>query len=125
MAGHRASRNAEDIKREIMSIIREMKDPRIRDGFLSVVRVEVSNDLSNCKVYISAMEGYDKAKAAVKILTSSSGYIRSELGARLSLRHVPSLMFKATDSIEYSANISRILNGLDIKDDSNNNDDSE
>ena len=43
--------------------------------------------------------------------------IRRELGHRLKLRHVPELIFEATDSIEYSANISRILNSLDIRDD--------
>ncbi len=42
------------------------------------------------------------------------GFIRRELGHRLRLRHVPELIFNATDSIEYSANISRILSSLDI-----------
>jgi ribosome-binding factor A len=60
------------------------------------------------------MEGLDRAKEAVKGLKSASGYIRRELGHRLKLRHVPELIFEATDSIEYSANISRILNSLDI-----------
>ncbi|MBQ1382174.1 MAG: 30S ribosome-binding factor RbfA, partial [Ruminococcus sp.] len=84
-------------------------------AFLSIVRVEVTNDLSYCTVHVSAIEGLDKAKEAVKGLRSASGYIRRELGHRLRLRHVPELIFNATDSIEYSANISRILSGLDIK----------
>ena len=82
---------------------------------MSIVRVEVTNDLSYCTVHVSAIEGLDKAKEAVKGLRSASGYIRRELGHRLRLRHVPELIFNATDSIEYSANISRILSGLDIK----------
>ena len=43
------------------------------------------------------------------------GYIRHELGRMLSLRHVPELIFKATDSIEYGANISRMLQDLEKK----------
>lgn len=122
MAGYRNSRNAEDIKREIAAILREMKDPRISDGLISVVRVEVSNDNSFCKVYISAMNGIDTAKTAVKALKSASGYVRRELGSRLTLRHVPALQFAATDSIEYSARISGILGNLDIKDDGDSDD---
>lgn len=114
MASHKIERATEDIRRELTAIFRELKDPRVNQAFLSIVRVEVTNDLSYCTVYVSAIEGLDRAKEAVKGLKSASGYIRRELGHRLKLRHVPELIFNATDSIEYSANISRILNSLDI-----------
>lgn len=117
MAGHRIERITEDIKRELTAIFRELKDPRVAEAFVSIIRVEVTNDLSYCTVYISAIEGMDRAKEAVKGLKSASGFIRRELGARLKIRHTPELIFNATDSIEYSANISKILNDLDIKDD--------
>ena len=55
MAGHRIDRISEDIKREIIAVIRELKDPRVMDKLLTVVRVEVSSDASFAKVYISAM----------------------------------------------------------------------
>ena len=100
------------------------KDPRVQQAFISIVRVEVTNDLSYCTVQVSAIEGLDRAKEAVKGLKSASGFIRRELGHRLHLRHVPELIFHATDSIEYSANISRILNSLDIKEDEEENDES-
>ncbi len=115
MSGHKIERTTEDIRRELTAIFRELKDPRVTGAFLSIVRVEVTNDISYCTVHVSAIEGLDKAKEAVKGLRSASGYIRRELGHRLRLRHVPELIFNATDSIEYSANISRILSGLDIK----------
>lgn len=118
MAGHRIERTTEDIKRELTAIFREVKDPRVKGAFVSIIRVEVTNDLSYCTVQISAIEGLERAKEAVKGLQSASGFIRRELGARLKLRHVPELIFHATDSIEYSANISRILNSLDIQNDS-------
>ncbi len=111
MPSHRMGRTTEDILRELTAIFRELKDPRVQ-GLISIVRVEVTNDLSYCTVYISAMQGMEQAKKAVEGLKSASGHIRHELGARLKLRHVPELIFKPTDSIEYGANIAKILNDL-------------
>lgn len=122
MAGHKLGRTTEDIRRELSAIFRELKDPRVTSCFLSIVRVEVTNDLSYCTVYISSLEGMERTKAAAKGLKSASGFIRRELGLRLRLRHVPELIFTPTDSIEYSAEISRILNSLDIKEDSDETD---
>ncbi|MBQ6625852.1 MAG: 30S ribosome-binding factor RbfA [Ruminococcus sp.] len=122
MANHKIGRTTEDIKRELTAIFRELKDPRVTEVFLSIVRVEVTNDLSYCTVFVSSLEGLDKTKNACKGLDSAAGYIRRELGHRLKLRHVPSLIFTATDSIEYSAEISRILNSLDIKENDNEDD---
>lgn len=111
MASHRIGRTTEDIHRELTAIFREIKDPRVK-GLISIVRVDVTSDLSYCTIYVSAMEGENQAKEAVVGLKSAAGFVRRELGARLKLRHVPQLIFKATDSIEYSANISRMLSDL-------------
>ena len=112
MANHRADRMSEDIRRELMAILREMKDPRLHNGIISIVRCETAHDLSYSKVYISSMNGLDTAKEAVKALKNAQGFIRRELGTRLKLRFAPALAFEATDSIEYSANISRMLNDI-------------
>mgnify|MGYP001515169035 CR=1 FL=1 len=61
MPGYHIDRITEDIKREIVAILRELKDPRI-SGMLTVVKVSVTNDLSYAKVYVSAMEGMEAAK---------------------------------------------------------------
>lgn len=99
MAGYRIDRITEDIKRELIAILREVKDPRV-SGMLSVVKVEVSNDLSYCKVYVSALEGVEVAKESVKGLKAASGFIRGRLGSSLHLRKTPELKFVADDSIE-------------------------
>ena len=106
MAGYRIDRVSEDIRREIASIMRELKDPRIQ-GMLTVVNVEVSSDASFAKVYVSAMEGIETAKLAVKGLTSATGFIRREVGKRLHLRKTPELKFIADDSIEHGMEIFR------------------
>ena len=105
MAGYRTGRVSEDIKREIVALIRELKDPRVRDKFLTVVRVEVSSDLSYAKVYVSSMSGIDDAKEAVKGLASATGLIRREVGNKLHLRKTPELKFIADDSVEHGMEI--------------------
>lgn len=112
MAGHRIDRITEDVKRELTAILREVKDPRVQKTMLSIVKVEVTNDLSFAKVYVSSIDGLDASKEAVEGLKSGSGFIRHELGSRLKLRHIPALIFNATDSIEYGTSISKILNDL-------------
>lgn len=116
MAGYRIDRVSEDIKREIIAVIRELKDPRVMDKMLTVVRVEVSSDASYAKVYISAMEGLDTAKEAVKGLKSATGYIRREVGKRLHLRKTPELNFVADDSIEHGMNIVKMMDDLRTED---------
>ena len=102
MAGYRKDRVAEDIKREIVALIRELKDPRVKDKMLTVVRVEVSQDLSYA----------NDAKQAVKGLESATGLIRHEVGKRLRLRKAPELKFAADDSVEHGMEIFRKIEAL-------------
>ena len=113
MAGYRVDRTSEDIMREITAILRTVKDPRVTAGMLSVVRVEVTNDMSYATVYVSAIEGFEVTKNAVKGLISGQGYIRSELGRALHLRHVPELRFVADNSMEYSEMINKKLSEIE------------
>ena len=55
MSGHRIDRTTEDIKRELTDIFKSVKDPRVADCFISIIRVEVTNDLSYCTVYFSVI----------------------------------------------------------------------
>lgn len=112
MAGHRIDRVEEDMKRELSDIIRSVKDPRVT-GLLSIVRVDVSGDLSYAKAYVSAMEGKEAALQAAKGLKSAEGYIKKELAHRIKLRKMPAFTFVADDSIAHSADITRILKDLE------------
>ena len=116
MAGYRIDRISEDIKREIVAVMRELKDPRVQGKLL---KVEVSSDASFAKVFVSSMSGIDDAKTAVKGLDSAMGYIRREVGHRLGLRKTPELKFVADDSIEHGMNIARMLDDLKEDEDAN------
>lgn len=108
MPNFKSMRTAEDIRRELTDIFRSLKDPRI-SGFLTIVKVDVSTDLSYAKVYVSAMEGIEKAKESVVGLKSAAGFIRRELGLRLQMRKSPELKFIADDSIEHSAELLKLI----------------
>ena len=122
MAGYRIGRVSEDIKREIVAVIRELKDPRVRDKFLTVVRVDVSSDLSYAKVYVSSMSGIEDAKEAVKGLTSATGLIRREVGSKLHLRKTPELKFIADDSVQHGMEIFKKIESTVITDADDNED---
>ena len=111
MPNFKNSRLAEDIKREMTAIIRELKDPRIAP-MTSIVRVELSGDMSHCKIFVSCIEGLETAKQSVKGLESGEGFIKRELFHRLKMRKCPELKFIADDSIAHSAEINKMLNEI-------------
>ena len=116
MSGHKIDRISEDIRRELSAIFRTLKDPRI-SSMITVLRVDVTNDLSYATIHVSTVEGEDKTAESVKGLKSARGYIRKELASALSLRHVPELRFVADNSIAYSAQINKILKDLHLPQD--------
>ncbi len=112
MAGFKINRVTSDIKLALSDILREVKDPRV-SKLLSIVKLDVSGDMSYATVYVSAIEGKEATEQSVKALKGAAGYVRRELGSRLKLRKVPELRFIADDSIEISANISRIVSSFE------------
>ena len=112
MANYRRGRINDEMQKELAMILREVKDPRVADAFISVTGCEVTGDLKYAKVYYSAMMG-DKKEVA-KGLKSSAGYIRRELARRLNLRMTPELTFYEDHSIAHGAHISKLLNGIEI-----------
>ncbi len=112
-------RLSEDIRREISALIMtEIKDPRVKNGVISIVRTELSGDNSHCKVYVSSIDGIDAAKNAVKGLESAGWMIRKAIADKLRMKKCPELKFIADDSIERSAEIDRMIEDV-VRRDSN------
>lgn len=110
MAQFRNRQIAEELKREIADIVRNMKDPRLQ--MVSVLAVQVDNELDKAKVYVSHLtqEAQDESVAALK---KAAGYIRSELAKRLKTRTVPELVFVDDHSIEAGFKITEMLSAYD------------
>ena len=109
MGNFKTVRMAEDIKREISGLLREIKDPRVADQLVTIIRCDVSSDLSYCKVYVSSLNGIDATKQAVKGFESASGFLKRHISNALHLKRCPELKFIADTSGEHSAQINRIL----------------
>ncbi len=116
MPSNKLARTNDDIQYVLSKLLREVKDPRVQQGMISVTRVETTGDLRYSKVWLSVM-GLRDEKEFKKGLRSAAGYLRHELGSSLNLRYTPELVFEVDHSIEYGAHISDVINSLDIKHD--------
>ncbi|BAB77587.1 30S ribosome-binding factor RbfA [Anabaena sp. FACHB-709] len=110
----RVSRVAELIKREVSQmLINGIKDDRVGTGMVSVTDVDVSGDLQHAKIYVS-IYGTEEAKAETMAgLKSATGFVRSELGARVRLRRTPEVTFIEDRSIERGTKVLTLLNKLE------------
>ena len=116
MPSNKLARTNDDIQYVLSKLLREVKDPRVQQGMISVTRVETTGDLRYSKIWLSVM-GLRDEKEFKKGLKSASGWLRRELGSSLNLRYTPELVFEVDHSIEYGAHISDVINSLDIKHD--------
>lgn len=107
MASNRIGRINEEIQRELSTLIRTVKDPRVH-GLVSITAVDTTSDLRYSKIYVSVLDKSD-VKEVVKGLKSAGGYLRRELGRALQLRYTPELQFVEDDSIGKGAHILSLL----------------
>lgn len=109
---YKRNRIAEDIKSELALAIRKVKDPRVRDSLINIVKLEFSDKLSSIRVYVSTIKGLTIAKRAASGLRNASGFIKKEIGKNLKIKYMPEFIFIATDSIEYGTRISQKLKDI-------------
>ena len=108
MKRERMGRIDHELQRELARLISiELKDPRL--GFVTVTRVEVTNDLNSCKVYVSVIGDRHVAKQSMLALEHAKGFLRGELGHAVSLRHTPELTFVEDRSTEKAIALSKTL----------------
>lgn len=113
MASNRIGRINEEIQRELSSLLRTVKDPRLQSSLFTITNVDTTGDLRYTKVYISALDK-SQEKEMMKGLRSAAGYLRRELGMALRLRYTPELQFIADDSIQQGAHILEMLRDPDV-----------
>ncbi len=109
--GKRSERVGDLIQKEISEmLVKSVKDPRI--GFVTITRVSVSEDCRLAKVYYSVLGSLTDKDRSKKGLESARGFIRKELGRRLTLRYTPEIAFQFDPGIEYSVHIGEVLHNL-------------
>lgn len=106
----------DEIKKELSEILRaDMKDPRI-GVITSVIKVDTTNDLKYCKVYVSVLGDDEKKAEVMEVIKNASGYIRSLIAGRINLRITPEFRFILDDSLEYSFKIDKIIKDINRED---------
>ena len=116
MASNRIATINQEIQKELSSLLRNVKDPRVQNTMISITRVETTPDLRWAKVYVSFLEEH-RAAEAMKGLKSASGYLRRQLGSNLKLRYAPEIVWSLDDSITYGAKMLGLINSLNVKHD--------
>lgn len=111
MLRYKRSARVGDLMREEIAdiLLHKVKDPRI--GFVTVTGVDLTDDLRNAKVFISIYKK-EEIETTLKAIETAKGFIRREVGKRMSLRYVPELIFKIDKSIEYGEKIDRLLDEI-------------
>ena len=111
MPGYRRARINDAMQAELSAIFREVKDPRIKEAFLTVTACDVTPDLKFAKVYFSFMQG--EVKEVMRGLNAASPYIRRRIAESLNLRITPELTFVHDGSLAHGAHIATLLNQIE------------
>ena len=117
MASNRIGRINEEIQKELSSLLRSVKDPRVQDVMISITRVETTPDLRYTKVYVSFLQE-NKVADAMAGLRSAAGFLRRQLAQNLQLRYAPEIQWALDDSITYGAKMLELINHLPISEQS-------
>jgi ribosome-binding factor A len=102
---------AQEIHKEISNILqRQINDPRL--GFVTITRVELTQDLRYAKVFFSVLGTEQEYKKSKQALDSSLGFVRRLIAERIKLRFVPEIDFREDHSSEYSVKIQQVIDEI-------------
>ena len=108
---NRASRIAQELKKELSFIIQySLRDPRL-NTMITVSEVLLSPDFSYAKIFITLLNDQDTliAKETIKILKNATGFIRTLLSKKIKLRITPKLFFIYDNSFIEGIRISKVI----------------
>ena len=104
----RTDQVADEIRRQLGELLqREVRDPRV--GFATVTGVDLSSDLQHARVHVSVLGSPEEEAETMEALQKASGFLRTQLGRRMRMRHIPSLRFEADSSARHAMRISELL----------------
>lgn len=103
----RTQRLSEEIREEVARIIPTLKDPRV--GFVTVTRTEMTPDLRNVRVHVGVLGDAHQRTRTLQGLAQAAGFIRRELGRRLSIRHTPEVSFHYDEGLDATDRVAQLL----------------
>ncbi len=104
----RSYKVSDQIQRDLSELIaRELKDPRV--GMITLQGVEVTPDYAHAKVFFSSMSGREHLDSVLAGLQKAAGFLRRELGRRITIHSTPQLHFVFDESLERGADLSNLI----------------
>jgi ribosome-binding factor A len=109
---HRLERVCEVLKRELGRII--LRDLTFSTPLVTVSGVEITPDLKQAHVYVSALGTDAQRQEVLLVLEQNRGMLQLQISKRVVLKHTPHLNFKLDDSIERGSRVISILDDLGL-----------
>ena len=112
---YRPGRLGEEIRRILSSmLLKDLKDPRLAKAMISITSVEVTSDGSYATIYLSVLptdggEQKETEKEAIEGLEHCKGAIKRRIGKDVKFRHIPELLFKIDNSLEYGRRMDALI----------------
>jgi ribosome-binding factor A len=107
----RGERVAEQIRRDLVDLLRQVKDPRLAQWLplVTLTDVEVTADYAHAKVFYTSLAEPERSKDIARGLAHAAGFLRRELGRRLHIHHIPELHFVFDASVERGTRLSHLI----------------
>jgi ribosome-binding factor A len=107
----RGERVAEQIRRDLVDLLRQVKDPRVAHllPLVTITDIELTPDYAHAKVFYTSLAGEERAGEVAKGLAHAAGFLRRELGRRLHIHHIPELHFVFDVSVERGTKLSQLI----------------
>lgn len=107
----RSRKVGQEIQSELGRLLIDgVHDPRV--GFVTVTEVRMSPDLRVARVFVSAYGAEHEREQALKGLDSAKGFLRRELGRKMSLRVVPELVFCLDTTLDSADRMQDLLHAI-------------
>jgi ribosome-binding factor A len=107
----RRTQRVANVIRQIIgeAILGKLADPRVDPARTSVTRVEIDEELTDARVYVSVMDDPTEQKLAVEALRHAKGYLQEQVGRQLRIRHTPHLTFELDEQFKKTLETYRLI----------------
>jgi ribosome-binding factor A len=105
----RSQRVADQIQRDLAELIAmEVKDPRV--GMVTLSEVQLTPDYAHAKIFFTTLiDDPSSVQNTINGLKKASGFLRVQLGKRLSIHTLPELHFVHDSSTSRGAALSKLI----------------
>ncbi|HLA76214.1 MAG TPA: 30S ribosome-binding factor RbfA [Vicinamibacteria bacterium] len=111
---HRQDRLGGEIRQEVAQIVAGLKDPRL--GFVTVTRAELTSDYRLARIFVGVWGSEAERQKSLAALKQATGFVRRELGRRLTIRHTPEVQFVYDKGLEAADRVAQALDRVRAED---------